>query len=113
MTSAIETVGIYLTEDERRLLTSLASDLECREESALRRSEGPEAQTYGATREALRKLMHLPAVQAVDAARMRSVVRGVAFEEIDLKTTWPTNRIEPLAEAIADRVVTLLTGVTP
>jgi hypothetical protein len=63
MSGAIETVGIYLTEDERRLLISLASDLECDAEF-VRGSSAPEAAKYAATREALRKLMHLPAAPA-------------------------------------------------
>lgn len=110
MSGAIETVGIYLTEDERRLLTSLASDLECREESALRCSEGPEAQTYGATREALRKLMHLPAACAASAERVRAAVRKAIAGSADGALVTPNDRY---AASIADRVVSELTGATP
>lgn len=62
--TTIPTVGIFLTEDERRHLTRLCDELEALEESALRRSEGPEAETRAAERAALRKLMHLPAGSA-------------------------------------------------
>jgi hypothetical protein len=110
MRNAIETVGIYLTEDERRLLTSLANDLEVREESALRRSEGPEAKTYGATREALRKLMYLPAASAASAERVRAAVRKAIAGFADGALVTPNDRY---AAGIADRVVTLLTGATP
>lgn len=113
--NVIETVGIYLTEDERRLLTSLASDLECREESALRRSEGAESQTYAATRDALHKLMYLPASSAVVAERLRYMVtRAVAGEMREYRIS--DDGMEPpmtlldqeraaLFTAIADRVV--------
>lgn len=60
MTKTIATVGVFLTEDERRHLTNLCNELEAMEESARRRNEGPEAQTRTAERAALRKLMHLP-----------------------------------------------------
>ena len=114
MSEAITTVGVYLTEDERRLLTMLANDLDAREESALRRSEGPEAQTYSATREALSKLMHLLATQAVDAERMRATTKEYAIKIIGgyLGAGLNSATTEVVAEAIADCVVTLLTGVT-
>lgn len=55
----IDTLGIYLTEQERRHISSVLSDLEAREESSLRCNEGPEAETYAAEHEALKKLMYL------------------------------------------------------
>lgn len=56
----IDTVGVHLTEDERRHLLNLCRELELREESAVRRSEGPEAETLAAERAALSRLMLLP-----------------------------------------------------
>ncbi len=60
--TTITTVGIFLTEDERRHLTRLCNELDVMEERALRSNEGPEAQTRAAEQAALRKLMGLPAV---------------------------------------------------
>lgn len=68
MTATITTVGIFLTEDERRHLIRLCNELEVMEESAQRRHEGPEAQTRAAERAALRKLMGLPAANAFSTA---------------------------------------------
>lgn len=87
MSNTITTVGVYLTEDERRLLTMLANDLEESARSALRCNEGPEAQTYGATREALHKLMHLPATSA--AQNYESLGNGdLTPEQIDGMELW-------------------------
>lgn len=61
MSETVTTVGIYLTQDEREHLTRLATDLEIREEMALRCHEDPEAAEYAAQAAALRKLMYLPA----------------------------------------------------
>jgi len=68
MSKTIATVGIFLTEDERRHLTNLCNELEAREFAARRRNEGSEAQTRAAEQAALRKLMRLPAKNA-DAPR--------------------------------------------
>lgn len=57
----VTTVGIYLTEQERRYVTNVLNDLQVREHAAIRACEGPEAQTYAAEYAALKKLMHLPA----------------------------------------------------
>jgi len=67
VTKTTITVGIYLTEDERRHLTNLCNELEAMEESAQRRSEGSEAATRAAEQAALRKLMNLPAASAAQA----------------------------------------------
>lgn len=113
--SGIETVGVYLTEDERRLLTSLASELEIREESALRCSEGSEAKTYAATSAALRKLMYLPAAQAVDSARARAVVYEAIAVRLCTTSLASMNayQLGGISRDIADHVVTLLAGATP
>lgn len=100
--TTITTVGIHLTEDERRLLTQLASDLEIREESALRRSDGPEATMealrHAATEAALRKLMYLP---AVTAERVREVVR----EACELAQSYNPDAADRRRwDSIADRV---------
>lgn len=107
MGKTIETVGIYLTEDQRRLLTSLVSDLEIREESALHRNEGPEAQTYAATREALRKLMHLPVSRAANVDRVRSVVLKIAGDVLEHPESRVLRNFD-VARAIADRVAAQL-----
>jgi hypothetical protein len=108
--AAIETVGIYLTEDERRLLTALASDLECKGAFA------PEAQIYAATRDALRKLMHLPAADRVSAevglvvlsASERCVLqrmRDHAARKIDEWRGWPTQKMYDDQLAVLDRLL--------
>lgn len=90
--SIVDTVGIFLTEDERRHLTNLATDLEVREQSSLRSSEGQEAATYAAEREALLRLMYIP-VSAVDAAiasDREQLVSAMQFRArvIELRAEW-------------------------
>jgi len=106
MSEPVKTVGIYLTEQERRHITSIASDLEIREEAALRASDGPESETYAAEHAALTKLMNLPAAIAADKERVRAVVSDAAEfvlgSDIDVRVgNMDSTR---LADAIADRV---------
>lgn len=80
----VDTVGVYLTEQERRHVTNVLNDLEVREQAAIRSREGPEAATTAAEHAALKKLMYLPAVAAVAAnkERVREVVRIAIADEV-------------------------------
>lgn len=109
--STISTVGIYLTEDERKHLTRLCDELEAFEESALRNSEGPEAQTRAAERAALRKLMFLPAASALDFDRVHGVVATAVRDRTACVAGWDgfsPGSIDRMIEDIATRVANAL-----
>lgn len=112
--STISTVGIYLTEDERKHLTRLCSELEVLEESALRSQEGPEAQTRAAEQAALRKLMYLPAASALDFDRVHDVVAMAVRDRTASVAGWDgfsPGSIDRMIEHIATRVANALGAV--
>lgn len=63
--------------------------------------------------EPLRELQQLRAAKQADEERVRQVVESVALSEIDVKTTWPADRIAPIARAIATRVASQLASAAP
>lgn len=76
------TVGIFLTEDERRHLTNLCNELEARDGIARHGGDNPQARQLAA----LRKLMHLPAASAaaVEPVPSRTEIANRRAGRLDL-----------------------------
>ncbi len=96
----VETVGIFLTEQERRHISNILTDIEILQESAQRRNEVPEAGTYAAEHAALFKLSRL----LIDShAAEFSDLRAMKARLEELATEWEDG-VHPTATELRNRM---------